>query len=230
MISPHEDRGPDALHIAAFLDGEFDDQPQLADLGRRIREWLLDHPEAGAAALAQRRLARLMAATAAPEPSEAAWDCILARLEQAPAPASPARAVTRRWRPTSVAAVLLSAAAAVWVVLALGHRSPPAVVRPQPDAPAVAVKQAPEPRPAAAPKPQEVEVFPVATADEIEILRIGGADTRTVAVTGMPTLGPLELARPGEIVLTRAESEVRVDGSGPPVFWMRQTEEIEDPN
>jgi hypothetical protein len=223
MKSPHEDRGPDALHIAAFLDGEYDGRPELVERRQRIREWLLDHPEAGAAALAQRRLARLMAATAPPEPSEVAWDRVFARLDQAPAPAAPAAG--RSWLPRAgaAAAALLTAAAAGWLALFLGQQPPPAPVQEAPAPVAKRVEPAPRVEPPA-PKAPEWEVFPVATAAEIEILRIGGADTRTLVVGELPVIGPLEPTRPGEVVLTRADAEVRLDVRG----WMWMREFVED--
>jgi len=66
-----------------------------------------------------------------------------------------------------------------------------------------------------------MEPFPVATAEEIVILRIGGADVRTVVVGNMPVEGPLVMAEPGEVILIRNVSDVRMEEGGPPIFWVR---------
>jgi hypothetical protein len=231
MMSPYGDRrSPDAQQIAAFLDGELDGQPRLAPLRRWIQEWLLDHPEAGAAALAQRRLERLMHVTAAADPSEAEWDRMLTRLEQLPPPAARPAAAHRG---VAGLVALLTTAAAVWAVVALWPR-PPADERPAPVADTARATTAHPPAPRTVDKGQqspagklsELEPFAVATADEIEIIRIAGADTRTLVVGHLPLLGTMVLAEEGEITLERAEPEVRMGEGRPPVLqWVRSSRE-----
>jgi hypothetical protein len=82
-------------------------------------------------------------------------------------------------------------------------------------------------------KADDVEVFPVATADEIAILHVAGADTHTVIVGELPVLGPLELAGPGEVALTSVQPDVRdnmmphirMGGANRPMIWARVAEE-----
>ena len=187
---------------------------------RWIQEWLLEHPEAGAAALAQRRLRQLMLGTLSAEPTEAAWEQMLARLQEMPAP-RPAPGPRTAGRPISLVAALLATAAAIGIALTLWYWQPSPAPTPQPAPPPISVaKEKTEPLPqvqqAAKPGPLELEPFPVATADEIEIIRVGGADLKTVIVGNFPVKGPLVLANPGEITLTRPDSEVRMNESACP--------------
>jgi len=120
MKSPNGDRQPpNLLQIAAYLDGELDRQPQLAALRRRVHEWLLEHPEAGAAALAQRRLDRLMRATGTVEPSEETWQKMLGRLEELALQQNSPRLSGKSVRRISVAIALLATAAVLWLALGL---------------------------------------------------------------------------------------------------------------
>ncbi len=71
--------------------------------------------------------------------------------------------------------------------------------------------------------------FPVATEQEVVILRVDGADTGTLVVGLLPLHGPLELAGPGDVTLTSAEpaqrdnlvAELHDMGSGRPIIWAR---------
>jgi len=237
MMSPSGDRRePDARQVAAFLDGELDGAPQ-AELRRWIQAWLRDHPEARAAALAQRQLKRLLHATQPEEPSEAAWDSILAKLTHLPAPAARTMCARKPVQPLGLPAAILAIAAGVLAAVALWQPLPP----PEVPTDGEVAKQAPiqpplkdadggEPKPIAvakqspAPRPPEVEPFSVASADEIEIIRIVGADMKTVIVGNMPVNGPLLLAAPGEIVLTRADPEVRM-GEAAPYLWVHEEDD-----
>ena len=75
----------------------------------------------------------------------------------------------------------------------------------------------------------EGEIFPVASADEIVIFRIEGADTDLLVVGQLPVSGPLELAAPGEIHVFHArpaEGDQMVPtmhqtGTRPPVIWAK---------
>ncbi len=80
---------------------------------------------------------------------------------------------------------------------------------------------------------QDIEVFPVATAAEIAILRVEGADTHTLVVGELPVHGPLVLAGPGEVALTSVQPDardqmmphIRLDGPGRPLIWAAEATE-----
>lgn len=232
MMSPYGDqRAPAAEQIAAFLDGELDGAAQAA-LRRWIQEWLQSHPEARAAAMAQRRLKRLLHATRPEEPSEAVWESLLAKLDRLPAPAARTMRLRHAVRPIGLPAALLAIAAGVLAAVALWQPLPPAetpvpekVVHKAPVQPPPPDADVGEPKPIRqVDKQPELEPFAVASAEEIEIIRIVGADMKTVIVGNMPVDGPLLLAAPGEIILTRADPEVRM-GEAAPYLWVREEEE-----
>lgn len=139
-------------------------------------------------------LTRLYRDHAAPEPSPAAWadtlDRINARLTR------PAAAPRRPWAwrlalglaATAAALGGLAAAAALW----------PAA----PDAPPPLAQQQPTPP---APAPDD-EVFPVASAGEIEILSLDPRDADRVAL-GVPLLGTFALAEPADIEVIEREPD-----------------------
>ena len=237
MKSPHGDcYQPTALEIAAFLDGELDRQAHLAALRRRIQEYLLDHPQAGAAALAQRRLKLLMHATGSPEPAEDSWNAIQAHLEKLPAPAAAVRPPWWSAAGVVAAAVLLAGAAAALVAVIVWPAEPLADA-PTPPAPArveIAKKKQPDAPPQSQQTPAsrqaDLEPFPVATADEIEILSIGGADVKSVFVRHFPMNSPLPIPEAGEVTIRRAEREVRMEPTGRPVIWVHPPEEDPDPD
>ncbi len=221
-----DDPPPTPEQLAAYADGELDGRPECAALRQHIEAWLAHHPEADAEVEAQRRLAQLWQASSPPEPSEAAWNDVLAQLEQhaATRPAAPARLGLFGKRALA-AGVVAASAAAVWLTLA--WLKPPAggeVARQGPPRPEVRPQPVP-PRPA----PRDVEPFPVATADEVEILSIQGADTGTLVVGEPPVRGPLVLVAQGEVEVTRAEPEVRMGSAGPPMIWAPLANERDDP-
>jgi hypothetical protein len=63
--------------------------------------------------------------------------------------------------------------------------------------------------------------------DEVEILRVEGADTGTLVVGALPVHGPLELADPGEVTVTSIEPDARdqmvpvIRSTGRPMIWAR---------
>jgi hypothetical protein len=72
----------------------------------------------------------------------------------------------------------------------------------------------------------DLEPFPVATAAEIEIVRIDGADTGTIVVGTLPVTGPLVLAVAGEVTVTRVAPaddkmvpDMYLEGPDAPVIW-----------
>jgi hypothetical protein len=213
MTRPNDDWRPTPEVLAAYFDGELGDRPESDALRQRIADWLRRHPEARAELTDYARLAGLWEETTPTDPDLDAWRRIEERLEAIPAsrPERPRRFPARRW-----AVALLATAAGVVLVLWLGlgrREAPPPIVelkKPAPPAPAV-----------------DLEVFPVATAAEVTILRVEGADTQTVVVGILPLLGPLELAGPGEVALTSVQPDardqmlphVRMTGSHRPMIW-----------
>ena len=118
-----------------------------------------------------------------------------------------------RWWPAAwVAGILAACAAAVWLTVVL--------LRPHDNADLVDRRAVPSPREKEAPDrkaakavPAAVEPFEVATADEVEILSVRGADTGTLVVGEVPVRGELVLPLPGEVeIKERADAEVRVAG------------------
>jgi hypothetical protein len=203
-----DEPAPTPEQLAAYADGELDGCPDLGPLRQCIEAWLARHPEAAADLEAQRRLAQLWQATTPPEPSEAAWQRVLDRLET---PAPDGRGAVPRLAAWAVAA-LAAAAAAVWLALNLLRPADgPEVARQLPRVPGPPVRVEPPTEP--------VEPFAVATSDEVEILSIGGADTATVAVGELPLNGPMLLVQAGEVEVQRAEPEVRTGGNGSPMVW-----------
>ena len=69
----------------------------------------------------------------------------------------------------------------------------------------------------------DFEVLPVATASEVTILRIDGADTDAVAVAFLPVQGELELAASGEVCISCKCPRVNVRQDPPhrPMIWAR---------
>src|SRR5262249_53897574 len=108
---------PSPEQFAAYSDGELGPADRAA-----VDEWLLDHPADRAEVGAARQLARLMEATAAADPAEAARAGVLDRI--AAAPPTPARRPKRPHRWIALAVVAAAGLAAAAVVLALLPRPP----------------------------------------------------------------------------------------------------------
>jgi hypothetical protein len=221
-----EEPAPAPEQLAAYADGDLDGRPEHEALRRRIEAWLARHPEAVEDVEAQRRLTRIFRDTAPPEPTEAAWHAVLARLEgppQSPAPGRPGTGL--RFAAWAVAA-LAATAAAVWLTLTLFQpQGGPEVVRKAPRGPERREELVKAPRP----EPAEVEPFAVATADEVEILSIRGADTGTLVVGELPWSGPMVLVQAGEVEVKRTEREVRMGQTGSPMVWAPLASERTEP-
>src|SRR5262245_33986777 len=152
-MSPHDDTDrPDPQRLAAYADGELPPAQR-----RAVEAWLARHPEARDEVEAQRRLARLWQDGGPPEPSEAAWSDVLARVE---ATLPDARRAARRKRSAGLVWLAgLSAAAAVAAAVLL----------------AVAWWQPGEQEP-------DVATLPVASADDVEIISMDAADIPALVV------------------------------------------------
>jgi len=199
------DRPPSPEQLAAYADGELDGEGRL-----RVATWLAGHPDAAEEVASLCRLRDVWKAAAPPEPAEEAWAGVRARLDGVPAPgaARPSAWPLLGWAAGAAAA---AAAAALWLVLSQPGPLP---------------VKAPAPAPVAAEPP-----FPVATEDEVVILRVGGADTRTLAVGTLPLQEPIQLAGPGEVTFTsvrpapadNAVPVVRENENEHPMVWARLT-------
>jgi hypothetical protein len=221
-MTPFDDAwSPEPDLLAAYFDGELDGQPDLAELRDQVSAWLSEHPEAYEVLGDYCRLSQLWRATTPPDPGPAVWRELEERVclhVQRP---------TGRWRRARRVATVLASAAAVMLALWLGfgRRAPQdaGAGLPQPPAP-----------PIVAP---EIDVLPVATAAEITIIRVEGADTQTVVIGELPVHGALELLGPGEAALTSVQPDardrmmphVRMGGGHRPMIWARVEPEDHDP-
>jgi hypothetical protein len=179
--------------LAAYADGEL--PPAEC---RRVEAWLAAHPEARADIEAQRRLARLFDESAPPPPADERWAEALARVRQRldePAP--------RRRRAAMVAA-LLGLAAALLLALVLKY--------PRGGGPA---------GPPERPRPADEDVWPVASAADVEILSMDDRDRGALVVGEPPVNEPMELLTENEVKVNKLPDgpgrAVRVHiGSGAP--------------
>jgi hypothetical protein len=228
---------PNPEQLAAYVDGELDRCGAGAPLKRRIEDWLAGHPEAASTMEAHRQLYRVCKTTRGPQPREASWDDLWARINNAPhqTPAHRGRWMARRvvW----AAALLLTAAAGVllaltWAFRDRGRQGPlPEEMEPFPVASADEVEvlfiQGEDMPTLAVSHLFDNDLFPVASDEEVEILRINGADTGAPVVGELPVRGPLVLARAGEVQFLSVDRngieskvpEVRMEGVDSPMIW-----------
>jgi hypothetical protein len=189
MISPQKDRSwsPSPEELAAYADGELDRCSSGAVLKQHIEIWLADHPEGVFQVESLGQLARLFKNTAADEPGEQKWSDLASRIKTKflETPPPPRRKKRKAWW---AAAFLASAAAAVLLAFQAIPRS-----------------EAPPKRDPVHSAP--VEPFPVASADEVEILRVEGSDTPALVVGQPPVSGLLLLAVPGEVEILQVNGE-----------------------
>jgi hypothetical protein len=228
---------PTAEELAAFANGALDGCAGTF-LRRRIETWMADHPEQAAEVDLQRRLARLMQSTIAPEPGPSAWAALWTRINQTPSPAPAPPGGPRGRRFLWSAAVLLLAAAAAWLFLvwAPWQRAvsdhPEEVVEPFPvatdDEIEIVRMDAADSGLLAVGRPPVAGPLDVADAREVEIVRVNGADTRALVVGELPVRGPLMLAGPGEVTLKSIDpgpgnqaTEVHMGHQDTPMIWAR---------
>src|SRR5262245_262593 len=187
-------------NLTAFVDGELE-----APERREVEAWLAQHPEAAAEVDAQRQLAQLCRATQPASPSEAAWVEVLEKIDTAlstaPAPAPETRPAARtRTRSLWVGWLLrlTAAAAAVWLLVIL------------------------EPFPWPGPAPGDrAEPFPVASAEDVDIVSMNPDDAGTLVVGEPPLRDPLDLATGEEVVIHSVQPDV--DGMVPQVWGQGET-------
>jgi hypothetical protein len=213
--------------LAAYADGELDGRDAVLPLKHKVEAWLRANAGARADVDMQRCLRRLWNATTPPEPDEAAWQQVLARLPQSPAPAPKAK-FPIRW--VAAAAVLVASAAGLAIYFWPQRLEGPDMAdRTLMHAPSIDFKNTPRKMEPRTPLLDDGEVFAVATAEEIEILRVQGQDVRSLAVAD-PSLHRIELMGPGEAALTKQPPMrgVRMEGSQRPMIWARLDSEMHD--
>ena len=222
---PDHDWSPDPQLLAAYFDGELEGCPDLADLRARLETWLEQHPEATGEVKANQRLREAMLDTAAPEPSADAWEQTLARIDEGRRRPAPKPAVGRYWLTACAGAASITLVFGLLFALSRYAGAPEAKI----ETPIARPKEQPKPS-----VPEDTEVLPVASAGEIVILRVEGADTSTLVVGLLPLNGPLELADAGDIRVISVQPDardrmlphVRQDGPNRPMIWARtDTEE-----
>lgn len=192
---------PDPQLLAAYFDGELTGA-DAATLRIRIENWLEAHPEASAD---WAELKKLLRDTAPSEPSESAWRSVRERMD-AKRPAPPPK--RRPW----LAAAAIAAGIALFLGTIVGWR---ALRSPQAERAQAVLPGHPD--------EADFEPLPVASADEVTILRIEGADTDAVPVAFLPVAGELELAGPGEVCISCKcpRINVRQDPPHRPMIWAR---------
>jgi hypothetical protein len=200
--------------LAAYADGELDPVTRA-----RVERWLAGHPEARELLRAQRRLSpqnwRLWQKLEPPLPSEDTWAAVQQSVEEAVLPA-PAVAVGARpgrwkrvglWAGSGLAAAAVAASVAWWAGTRLAPTPRPVEV----GRPLAEVAEAPPPRdvdPLAG-----LAVLPVATEEDVELLRVNGdaADWLPVGQTRLPVA--VVLAGPEDVLLEGADPD---DPAWPP--------------
>lgn len=203
---PERDWKPSRELLAAYADGEFEGRDDLADLQRRLEQWLSEDAGARAELAEYRRLRQLWLETTPAEPTAAAWDSTLdevLRARQTPVAPAP----TSWPRRLAVTLAVAASLALVFIAWQPGAHTP---------APGRTGEVA-----------EDDEVFPVATASEVAILTVEGPDAATLVVGELPLQGPLELAGPGDVTLTSVEPDARDNmipqfvSTGRPMIWAR---------
>jgi hypothetical protein len=189
----------------AYADGELEPGER-----EHIEAWLADHPGAAAEVESLRRMDRLCQAAALPEPAPEAWARTLAGIETSlPGP------VTSRPRTTTrplVWASGVAVAAAVLLAVLLTRLLGPGLPRP------------------GDPGPVEEEPFPVASAEDVNIIRMDAHDVGALVV-GQPPVqeGPLEMASRNDVKVLNVEPAWPdgpvarfVQGDEIPMIWSSQ--------
>lgn len=235
---------PSSEMLAAYADGEFEGNHSLSGQKQSIEAWLEQNPDAAADIVAWRRLNQLWQLSSPDEPADASWDGIWARIDdKLSRPAgdeSHRRGLTAWQRGNAAAALLILCGSLTWLAFHAQADRPEWLnaLLPQVEirtGPLDGVTNNPEDDLIAA-AGTTIEPFEVATAEEITILHVEAADTPLLAVGRMPLDGPVELARPGEVVVYNfvpaSEDNMLPDvlmNSGAPMIWARVDREMNDP-
>ena len=200
---------PSPTLLAAYFDGECEGRDDLAQLKQRIEAWLTASPHAQDEVAEYRHLLQACRSTSPAEPDNAQWVAVLSRI-QAQTDTERIRSVGRRSAIGWAAATVRAACLAVVLFWQPGPRI-------QPPAPVLAISQI------------EDEILPVADVNEVVIVRVEGADSQTLVVGQLPVQGVLELAAPGDVVLTKIRPDaadnmipqVHMNETASPLIWAK---------
>ena len=197
---------PDAELLAAYFDGELEGRDELADMRTRIEAWLDANP-AAEQWIEHQQLQKLWHDTTPAEPGPATWRQTLERIDEGRKLPASAPASRRSW----MTAGIVAASVVLFVGLVLGGlRSMLTTADPVVKLPPVKTLD-----------DVDVEMLLVASAEDVTILRIEGADFNAVVVGTMPVNGPLELADSGEVCISCKCPRVAVRQEHPhrPMVW-----------
>jgi len=242
MTFPRDNWRPSPELLAAYFDGECEGRDDLSLLKQRIEDWLAAHPEAQMELASHRRLRHLWHQTAPIEPRPEKWASMFAQLQAAVPVRKVSKTAARKQAGFSgrrLATLSASLAATVaGLVLYLGWHArqvnQQAVIAQNP-----IVEVAPSSLGDKTP-PQNFEdddeVLQVAKASEVTIVRVEGADTHTLVVGELPLQGNMELAAPGDIILTKILADpknnelnpVRLIQGSSPMIWAKLETETDD--
>jgi hypothetical protein len=180
MHELNEGPHPDPEELMAFADGEL-----AAARQEEVAEWLAAHPEEHVQIDEFHRLTRIWQLTTPPEPAPEAWAGTLVRIESAVSIRNPLQAGGRFRRPVWTFSGLVAAAAVLGVVV-LGR------------------SLGPVPTSTTGESPQDEEAYPVASAHEVNIVRMDARDAD--ALVGHPPLSDsLIFAAAGDVRLLNAQ-------------------------
>jgi anti-sigma factor RsiW len=200
---PTQPGRPSAEQLAAYADGELN-----AGAARAVEEWLAVHPEDRAEVDTQRRLARLWQTTQAPDPGAGAWATLRGRIDTGLAAARDGKARPRPWSVRLFLGLALPLVGAASIFLAL-------LLNPQ----------GPNPVPPNGAPSGPVRPFPVASAEDVEIISINAADLSALVVGQPPVTRPLVLASAGDVTIHAAGDDVEIirpqeNPEGPSAPWI----------
>jgi hypothetical protein len=221
---------PSAELLAAYADGELDEEGPQAALCRRIESWLARNPEMARTLDAHRRITEWCRDTAAEDPGPVAWASVMGRLRLAVGSGQGRRWTSLPWLAAAGGTAAACLVVAVTLVSWLGKRD---TAYPH------NLMSLAQPQPRALREDAEPDVLPVATASEVEVLSVKGEDTTTLVVGELPVEGPLPLLQTNEVTFTRIEPardnmvpEVRRAGHTTFVWAPldAEREDLEEPN
>jgi anti-sigma factor RsiW len=194
---------PSPDQFSAFVDGEL--EPTHHD---QVAAWLVAHPDDAATVEAYRRLDRAWKQTAAPEPTPAAWDAILSRLETV-LPPTVTPLPQRPWMPRFVAR--LAAVAALLGVLWLSRPFwTPRNTQVDPDNQGGHLDRS----------DGEVveEPFLLASNHDVQIITMDARDTDALIIGAPPIQGDLDLAGHNDVSLVGLLPDIRLEDWASPMI------------
>jgi hypothetical protein len=174
-VPRRDPKGPSIEELAAFLDGEL-----ASDDWTRVQDWLANHPADAALVEDHRNFLRFWRESTPAEPSEKAWGEVFARIEAGSHQAGAnLRTSLRRSRQIRVGLLGTAAAAAVILAIVAPWREPPDIV--------------------------DLDGFPIATADDVDLVSMEGNDAQLLVVGNPPVHEPMELVASSDVTLIRIE-------------------------